>query len=511
MKRLPIEIKTKIASHLETPYLLGCCSREWYSVVNLPHTKYRWLINKYGRIHALFHAVRIGEPFLNLDVAELVLKNSRISRYLVQRLKLVYGKHCLWGSNISNNVYERILNYKAEYASSNCDDMQSICQVLEGLGNEDDIRTIIEVHNLTPFPLSPTFRTYIFENSASSSDDLHSNGGYATVSELKIMAKAIITYPNLLNAWRRIGYHEVTTDLENPVVQLTLLNLYSTSVPSAQVVAEKLCYLQSIGFPLTDTLIGNALFLFRRRLIDVGESLIEGFSIARKMSRTDVREMCLIELLDPTRNLEYVDVLDYIIKSVNDPEKQILSAFEKYRIVKDENDPMLFQSHTSLKYSLVVYRYMLRFGAAKSVVRYLMKEIIIVHTQITNTEELGDADIILDEYYAANVPFEHSLLPLFKKCPRAKPIIYLFKGYLAKLFEFEVREYPYLTFEIPDVDVLTSPAQTKELQRLWLEDIQKCIKFEELVNDEFKKQIIEFFTIYNLTHSSFDHQIEFQD
>src|SRR6185369_612130 len=116
----------------------------------------------------------------------------------------------------------------------------------------------------------PTFRTYIFENSTEYEDDLLSNG-YATASELKIVAKAIITYPNLLKVWKKMGYHEITTDLENPVVQLTLLDLYSTDVPLVQTVAEKLRDLQSNGFPLTDTLIGNIILLFERRLINVGE------------------------------------------------------------------------------------------------------------------------------------------------------------------------------------------------------------------------------------------------
>ncbi|CAG8586874.1 10774_t:CDS:1 [Paraglomus brasilianum] len=504
ISELPIELKVEIASCVQNPFFLARCSRDWYSIVNSPYTKHKWLLNKYGHIHALFHAVRIGKPFLNFDVAELVLKNSCISRYFVQRLKLVYGKHCLWGNNISNNVYERILNFKKGYRNDNRNDMHSIRQVLKKGGNEDDIKTIIEVYGFTPFPPKPTFRTYIFENSARYEDNLPQNG-YATASELKIVAKAIITYPNLLNVWRKIGYHEITEDLENPVVQLTLLNLYSTGVPSVQTVAEKLCNLQSIGFSLTDTLVGNAILLFKGRLVDVGKSLIEGFSIARKLSKGDILDICLIELLNPARILEQYDALDYIINSINDPQKQILSAFEKYKIIEDENNP-LTQSRMFLKYSLIVYRYMLRFGAKSPVVKYLMKEIIIVHTWLTDTEDidkLRDADTILDEYYTANVPFDRSLLPLFKEFSRTKPISYLFEGYLPALFGSEV-QIPFMTFQIPEVDALASSTHTKELQRLWLEDIQS-IQSEELINDEFKTQATEFFTLYYLMRSCFDY------
>ncbi|CAG8542302.1 1036_t:CDS:1, partial [Paraglomus occultum] len=183
-----------------------------------------------------------------------------------------------------------------------------------------------------------------------------------------------------------MGYHKITDDLENSVVQLALLDLYSTEVPPVRTVAETLSNLQSIGFPLTDIVIGNVILLFKWRLADVGDSLIEGFSTARELSKTDIREMCLIQMLNPARTLEQYDALNYIINSVNNPEQQILSAFEKYKIVEDGNDPS--RSHAFLKYSPIVYRYMLRFGAQSPVVQYLMKEILMIHAQLTDTEDV---------------------------------------------------------------------------------------------------------------------------
>ncbi|CAG8542321.1 1037_t:CDS:1 [Paraglomus occultum] len=414
-----------------------------------------------------------------------------------------------WGNNISNNVYESILNFKEEYRGDDRNDIQSIHQVLNGIGNEDNIITIIEKYGFIPFPPSPISKTFVFKHPTEYENEYEyefPQNGFATVSELKIVAKAIITYPNLLDVWKKIGYHEITKDLENPVVQLTLLNLYSTGVASVQLVAEKLCDLKLFGFPLIDALIGNAILLFEHKLIDVGESLIEGFATARKLSKTNILDICLTELLDPARALEQYDALDYVINSVSDPEQQILSAFEKYKILKDENDPS--QSHAFLKYSLTVYRYMLRFGATSPVVKYLMREILIVHTQLADTEDadkLRDADNILDEYYAANVPFDRSLFPLFKECLRTKPISYLFEGYLAHLFGFEIQSQTFLISNIPEVGALMSPTQTEELKQLWLKDIQQCFKSEELVNNEFRKQIIEFIALYNLSQSSVDY------
>ncbi|CAG8515032.1 10544_t:CDS:1 [Paraglomus occultum] len=130
----------------------------------------------------------------------------------------------------------------------------------------------------------------------------------------------------------------------------------------------------------------------------------------------------------------------------------------------------------------------------------------MVHTQLADTDDadkLRDADDILDEYYAANVPFDRSLFPLFKECLRTKPISYLFEGYLAHLFEFKVQSQTFLISNIPEVDALMSPMQTKELKQLWVKDIRKWFNSGELVNGEFRRQITEFITLYDSTRNSF--------
>ncbi|CAG8640494.1 1581_t:CDS:1, partial [Paraglomus occultum] len=290
LDELPIELKVKIASHLETLYPLGCCSRDWYNIVNSSNAKYKWLLNKYGCIHALFHAVRIGYPLLDCGVTEALLKYSHISRYFVQCLKLGYGKHGYWGNNISNDVYETIINFEERYRNDDRNDILLIRQALKGIGNEDSIITIIESYGFIPFPPNPISTTYIFERPAAEYEDALPKNGYTSVSGSMIVARAIIIYPNLLNVWKKMGYHKITDDLENSVVQLTLLDLYSTEVPPVRTVAETLSSLQLIGFPLTDIVIGNVILLFKWRLADVGDSLIEGFSTARELSKTDIRE-----------------------------------------------------------------------------------------------------------------------------------------------------------------------------------------------------------------------------
>jgi len=53
---------------------------------------FKWLIGRHGRTHALFHAVRMGAPFINIDVIEcLFVQKAHISRYFIQRLVLGFG------------------------------------------------------------------------------------------------------------------------------------------------------------------------------------------------------------------------------------------------------------------------------------------------------------------------------------------------------------------------------------------------------------------------------------
>src|SRR5438105_271441 len=83
---LATELKVEVILHLSNPTSLAKCSREWNHIVNSPATKSMWLIGRYGKTHALFHAVRMGEPFINVDVVEcLFAQKAHLSRYFIQR------------------------------------------------------------------------------------------------------------------------------------------------------------------------------------------------------------------------------------------------------------------------------------------------------------------------------------------------------------------------------------------------------------------------------------------
>src|SRR6185312_227551 len=151
--------------------------------------------------------------------------------------------------------------------------------------------------------------------------------------------------------------------------------------PNLDQFTQRLTDLHSVGFRLTDGMMGDALLLFESHIKDMGRALIDAGAIVRGMTRNDILSICLRELLNPDRNLERHDLLDYILDQIDNPEETTYRALRSYKIVNPMNIylngngsiPLAF---TQLKYAPIVYEFMLvKFGADSSVSRYLMGEI----------------------------------------------------------------------------------------------------------------------------------------
>src|SRR5437763_1975649 len=90
---LALELQVEIILELSNPTPLARCARHWYVIVNTPFVKAKWLIRRHGKAHALFHAVRMSEPFINVDVVEcLFAQKAHLSRYFVQERIFGIGK-----------------------------------------------------------------------------------------------------------------------------------------------------------------------------------------------------------------------------------------------------------------------------------------------------------------------------------------------------------------------------------------------------------------------------------
>src|SRR3954463_16712273 len=92
MDSLHVELKIEIFKHIDIPFSLILTNRSWYLISQDSYTRANWLIYKYGRAHALFHAVRLGNGFITEDVVQALLtRNAIISRYFIQRLLMHFG------------------------------------------------------------------------------------------------------------------------------------------------------------------------------------------------------------------------------------------------------------------------------------------------------------------------------------------------------------------------------------------------------------------------------------
>ena len=274
LTRLAPEIKVEIILYLSNPTSLAKCSREWNRIVNSPVTKSMWLIGRYGKTHALFHAVRMGEPFINVDVVEcLFAQKAHLSRYFIQRVMLGFGKYdsrlidlklthnirpldsdrkkiiqskirSPWASNLPFNVFSRILKEGHDKFDGNeipvrGNDMESFYYLSAGPlvisearkkleENINDIEMLIKTFKFAPFPPTPETRTENTELHPVDFDDYPTINGYENVRQLKVIARAILLHPELANVWKQNGYHEIVDDINDLVMEGFLADFNST-------------------------------------------------------------------------------------------------------------------------------------------------------------------------------------------------------------------------------------------------------------------------------------------
>src|SRR6266480_1641944 len=94
MQFLYDEVMIEIFKFVNKPTSLAMTNRKWYAISQDPHARAEWLIYKYGRAHALFHAVRLGSGFITEDVVQALLaRNAIISRYFIRRLIMHFGAY----------------------------------------------------------------------------------------------------------------------------------------------------------------------------------------------------------------------------------------------------------------------------------------------------------------------------------------------------------------------------------------------------------------------------------
>ncbi|EXX55868.1 uncharacterized protein OCT59_010611 [Rhizophagus irregularis] len=390
MQSLLHEIRSEIFKFIETPISLILTDRKWYAVSQDPHVRGEWLIYKYGRSHALFHGVRLGNDFLTLDVVQVLLtRKALISRYFIQRLIMQFGPYDekLIEQKIQHNAnqidFDRIRDFKKKLRSPWASNLplpiftKLITEGyntlsdhgLETKGNDMELfhflsagplvindapqklhQNLSEIEDLilnkkfVPFPPrpKPIFEDtieYIQLMQARAHEDYPPKDGYENSRQLNVVARAILIHPDLINLWKEIGYHRICSDVNDLVMQGAFLILFPPTpptnwiIPDIDSVVTRLRQLLAVGFQLTETVMEAAFQLFEHRLDEIGDLLMDSFQNIRKEPKSVIACSCLIQTAKPERKHKKFDLLEFLIKYIDDqPEKAWEKALKHYNV-----------------------------------------------------------------------------------------------------------------------------------------------------------------------------------
>ncbi|RIA96687.1 hypothetical protein C1645_358182 [Glomus cerebriforme] len=389
METLYDELRIEIFKFVNTPISLALTNRKWYSISQDPHVRAEWLIYKYGRAHALFHAVRLGNSFITNDVIQaLFARDAVISRYFLQRLLMHFGPYdeklidlkiehnvnqidlerirafqkklrSPWASNLPLPIFTKLITegyniLNDHYLLVKGNDMELFHFLSAGplvinyapqklAQNLDKIKDLILNKKFIPFPPrpKPTYEDsieYIQLMQARAHEDYPPKDGFENSRQLNVIARAILIHPDLVIYWKKIGYYEICSDVNELVMQGALLILFPPTPPidwerpDAKIVVKRLEQLINLGFKLTPIVMEEALHLFQHRLHEIGDILIESFEIIHKKSKAAIARTCLIQAIKPERNHRNTDLLEFLNDRIDQPEKALKNALDYYNV-----------------------------------------------------------------------------------------------------------------------------------------------------------------------------------
>ncbi|CAG8635408.1 3885_t:CDS:1 [Funneliformis mosseae] len=320
------ELNIEIFKHIPTPINLLVSSRKWHNISQDPHARAEWLIYKYGRAHAIFHAVRLGNGFITEKVIHLLLKKAILSRYLIQRLlkhfgideklitlpylKVVHNNiiqvdldryrafhkklpfpSLPWGSNLSltnltNLITEgfSLLNDQNILAKGN--DMEYFryllgdprfyrgpARLFRHEPNFNLVKDLILIKKFVPFPPRPKLKyedtiDYVKLMKIRTREMYPPKDGYENNRQWNVVAKAILAHPDLITFWKEIGYHDICNDTNDFVMRSAFNMLFPPTpsddwiCPDVETVVARLQELIRLGFELSLDVIEEVLHSF---------------------------------------------------------------------------------------------------------------------------------------------------------------------------------------------------------------------------------------------------------
>ncbi|CAG8498629.1 5286_t:CDS:2 [Cetraspora pellucida] len=228
-----------------------------------------------------------------------------------------------------------------------------------------------------------------------------------------------------------------------------------------KVVNERLVELINLGFRLDYSVICDILYLFERKLDKIGNILIESFMFINKGSRETFVEHCMIESLNPRRNLTKFYVWDFLHTLSKDYSENAFKKALDYYLKNDANITVISETTIFAKLSLPLKFYewaLINFGVDSQITERCFDDILRVRANIDlQFQQIPDIEIpiginkhvfqatcnIFKIYCNAKNFYKPSHLSIVSQCTSIDILAPLFKYYLPALFNLQI------TFELP--------------------------------------------------------------
>nr|CAG8465362.1 7703_t:CDS:1 [Entrophospora candida] len=265
MKSLPPELLIEVYIYNEFPLSFILINKHIYELCMSPIAKAKWILRNFGKTHALFHAIRLGKPFIMDDIITSLLKlKANFSRYFLQRFSQQiqsnigekYDPFYLnriadsWFPDIPLEVYSILIKEgNARFAPNLClksDDVE-LFGYLSGESLEIDQASILINENLRKI------------------EDLIVNAKFTPFPDkLCMVARAITLEPGIVHMWKGIG-HDICKDLNDLVIEGCIQKLSPPNPPDKKEFIDRLNTFIGIGFELTTSAMIGILRLYKGR------------------------------------------------------------------------------------------------------------------------------------------------------------------------------------------------------------------------------------------------------
>ncbi|CAG8591997.1 5765_t:CDS:2 [Cetraspora pellucida] len=293
--RFTPEIQIRIFVNIRHPKNLLMANKAWYKISKQTDVRAEWVIVQFSKAHALFHSIRLGPKFVNVDLIKKVIEMGGIlSRYFVQRFLLSFGSYD-----------PKLIEMKIEHNVGNID-REQIRRVQQksaapwGSDTPLDVFTYILLEasmRLNPSDKSIPYTDFAVKGNDMESFHFQSGGPYAINQANMKLKENLDSIKHLITGYKMPDVQKITEDLQS---------------------------LLDLGFKPTNTVILDILQLFENRLEIIGERIICSFISVRKNENLyDFYKMLVVEAIKPDRNLKKIEVLNFLEKTFRDESGKI--------------------------------------------------------------------------------------------------------------------------------------------------------------------------------------------